>query len=228
MESAYKILVIEDETSISKFIKINLEREGFKVLPAYNGEDGLIMFRENCPDAVILDLMLPGIDGFEVCSKIRELDSDVIIIILTAKGQDMDKIMGLELGADDYMVKPFNPQELTARIRAHFRRYSQDDGTSKTGFSINELQHKIYKNNENLKLSPIEYDLLILLIKHPNKTYSRHELLDSVWGVSYIGDLKTVDVHICRIRDKIEEDSANPRYIETVWGYGYRWQGNES
>jgi len=220
-----KILVIEDERSINRFIKINLEREGFPVISAFNGEEGISMFRDYKPDAVILDLMLPGIDGFDVCTRIRELDKDAIIIMLTAKGQDMDKIMGLELGADDYMIKPFNPQELIARIRAHFRRYSKTEKTEGAGFSINEMHHRIYKEGMVLKLSPKEYELLALLIKQPNKTFSRHELMDNLWGKDYIGDLKTVDVHICRLREKIEEDSTNPYYIETVWGYGYRWQG---
>lgn len=222
-----KILVIEDEKSINRFIRINLEREGFKVACAFSGEEGLEMTRQFKPDVMVLDLMLPGIDGFEVCTRTRELNPDVIIIILTAKGQDMDKIMGLELGADDYMIKPFNPQELAARIRAHLRRYSTNDETENAGFMINERQHKIYKNGEVLALSPKEYEIMSLLIKNPNRTFSRHELLDHVWGVDYIGDIKTVDVHICRLREKIEKDIPEECYIETVWGYGYKWQGNE-
>ena len=222
-----RILVIEDEKSINRFIRINLEREGFKVACAFSGEEGLEMTRQFKPDVMVLDLMLPGIDGFEVCTRTRELNPDVIIIILTAKGQDMDKIMGLELGADDYMIKPFNPQELAARIRAHLRRYSTNDETENAGFMINERQHKIYKNGEVLALSPKEYEIMSLLIKNPNRTFSRHELLDHVWGVDYIGDIKTVDVHICRLREKIEKDIPEECYIETVWGYGYKWQGNE-
>ena len=222
-----KILVIEDEKSINRFIRINLEREGFKVACAFSGEEGLEMTRQFKPDVMVLDLMLPGIDGFEVCTRTRELNPEVIIIILTAKGQDMDKIMGLELGADDYMIKPFNPQELAARIRAHLRRYSTNDETENAGFMINERQHKIYKNGEVLALSPKEYEIMSLLIKNPNRTFSRHELLDHVWGVDYIGDIKTVDVHICRLREKIEKDIPKECYIETVWGYGYKWQGNE-
>ena len=223
-----KILIIEDEKSINRFIRINLEREGFKVACAFSGEEGLEMTRQFKPEVLVLDIMLPGIDGFEVCTRIRKLNPDVIIIMLTAKGQDMDKIMGLELGADDYMIKPFNPQELTARIRAHLRRYSTNIDTGNAGFMINERQHKIYKNGEVLNLSPKEYEIMSLLIKNPDKTFSRHELLDHVWGVDYIGDIKTVDVHICRLREKIAGDASEERYIETIWGYGYKWQGNDS
>jgi len=223
-----KILVIEDEKSINRFIRINLEREGFKVACTFSGEEGLEITRQFKPDVLVLDIMLPGIDGFEVCTRIRELNPDVIIIMLTAKGQDMDKIMGLELGADDYMIKPFNPQELTARIRAHLRRYSIDEDAENAGFMINEKQHKIYKNSNALNLSPKEYEIMSLLIKNSNKTFSRHELLDHVWGVDYIGDIKTVDVHICRLREKIEGVAADECYIETVWGYGYKWRGSET
>ena len=222
-----KILVIEDEKSINRFIRINLEREGFKVLSAFTGEEGLEMNREFHPDIIILDLMLPGINGFDVCTRVRELNPDTIIIILTAKGQDMDKIMGLELGADDYMIKPFNPQELIARIRAHLRRYSVDTRIENSGFTLNEQHHKILKNGKNLNLSPKEYEIMVLFMKHPEKTFSRHEVLDHIWGVDYVGDVKTVDVHICRLREKLENGSPEGCCIETVWGYGYRWQGSD-
>lgn len=220
-----KILIIEDEKSINRFIKINLEREGFRVACAFTGEEGLEMVHGFKPDVLILDLMLPGIDGFEVCTKVRKLNPDIIIIMLTAKGQDMDKIMGLELGADDYMIKPFNPQELIARIRAHLRRYSVTPNIEIGGFSLNEKSHKILKNGNDLNLSPKEYEIMSLLMRNPEKTFTRHNLLDHVWGTDYIGDVKTVDVHICRLREKIENESTGDSYIETVWGYGYKWLG---
>ena len=220
-----KILIIEDEKSINRFIRINLERERFRVACAFTGEEGLELTREFKPDVLVLDLMLPGIDGFEVCTKVRELYPDIIIIMLTAKGQDMDKIMGLELGADDYMIKPFNPQELVARIRAHLRRYSATAIIESFGFSLNDKSHKILKNGQDLNLSPKEYEIMSLLMKNPEKTFTRHDLLDRVWGTDYIGDIKTVDVHICRLREKIENESTGECYIETVWGYGYKWLG---
>lgn len=221
----YRVLVVEDEQSISRFVKINLERNEFDVMIADNGEDGIAMYKSNLPDAVVLDIMLPGISGLDVCNAIRELDKAVTIIMLTAKGQDMDKIMGLELGADDYMVKPFNPLELVARLRANLRKSAKPATTESCGFRLNKNHHKIYKGDMPMAFSPKEYELMRLFLENPLKTFSRNELLDFVWGNDYVGDYKTVDVHVRRLRAKIEEDAKSPCYIETVWGYGYRWRG---
>lgn len=229
-----RVLIIEDEKSISKFIRINLERAGFKVYAAYTGEDGLSLYKEVKPDVIIQDIMLPGMTGLEVCEEIREENPSVIIIMLTAKGQDMDKIMGLELGADDYMVKPFNPLELVARIRAQLRKndlmvdQQAANVNAQSGIIHNKKHKKIYKDGEPIQLSPREYDLLALFLETPYQTFNRNELLDAVWGRDYYGDVKTVDVHIRRIRAKVETDASNPEYIETVWGRGYRYNGDVS
>ncbi len=223
-----RILVVEDESSIRKFITINLERNGYEVMEADTGEKALEMVREDKPSIMVLDVMLPGIDGFEVCSRVREDYPGMVIIMLTARAQDVDKITGLELGADDYMVKPFNPRELTARIKTILRRA---DGKLETANLIphrNLLMdlnsQKFFKNNKEIELTPTEFSVLKLLICSPGKALSRNELLNSVWGRNYFGDLKTLDVYIRRLREKIEDIPSEPQFIETVWGYGYRWQ----
>lgn len=224
-----KILIVEDEASIRKFININLSINGFAVIEAESGENALDMIDEYNPSIVVLDIMLPGIDGFEVCQRIRETRPDIIIIMLTARGQDMDKIMGLGLGADDYMVKPFNPLELVARIKAILRR-SEKSGiqqSSKIKFGNLELDNKaqkFYKNGSEIDLTPTEFSIVKAFMYSPGKAFSRDELLNTIWGQNYFGDVKTVDVHIRRLREKIEDNPSSPRYIETVWGFGYRWQ----
>lgn len=222
-----KVLVVEDEVSIRKFVKINLERNNFIVYEAETGEKALDIFDKTIPDVIVLDIMLPGIDGFEVLRRVREKNNEVIVIMLTAKSQDMDKIMGLELGADDYMVKPFNPLELVARINTIFRRIKMNENKSElTGGDIRvELNSmKVFKGDEEISLTPKELEILIFFLKNKGKVLSRNEILDYVWGKNYFGEVKTVDVHIRRLREKIEDDSSNPQYIETVWGYGYRWR----
>ncbi|CDF57608.1 response regulator transcription factor [Thermobrachium celere] len=222
-----KVLVVEDEVSIRKFVKINLERNNFIVYEAETGEKALDIFDKTIPDVIVLDIMLPGIDGFEVLRRVREKNNEVIVIMLTAKSQDMDKIMGLELGADDYMVKPFNPLELVARINTIFRRIKKNENKSElTGGDIRvELNSmKVFKGDEEISLTPKELEILIFFLKNKGKVLSRNEILDYVWGKNYFGEVKTVDVHIRRLREKIEDDSSNPQYIETVWGYGYRWR----
>lgn len=224
-----RILIVEDEASIRKFININLSINGFAVIEAESGERALDMIDEYNPSIVVLDIMLPGIDGFEVCQRIRETRPDIIIIMLTARGQDMDKIMGLGLGADDYMVKPFNPLELVARIKAILRR-SEKSGikqSSKIKFGNLELDNKgqkFYKNGREVDLTPTEFSIVKAFMYSPGKAFSRDELLNTIWGQNYFGDIKTVDVHIRRLREKIEDNPSSPRYIETVWGFGYRWQ----
>lgn len=228
-EEIIKILVIEDENSIRKFITINLERNGFKVFEAESGERALEMIDVHKPEIVVLDIMLPGIDGFEVCRRVRQELPDIIIIMLTARDLDMDKITGLELGADDYMVKPFNPLELVARIKTIMRRSLNSRGNSKDSIPFKNLlldlkSQKFYKDSLEIDLTPTEFSLLKIFMKNSGKAISRNDLLNSVWGKNYFGDLKTLDVYIRRLREKIEDNPSDPSFIETVWGFGYRWQ----
>lgn len=227
-EDKVKVLVVEDEASIRKFIAINLERSGFDVLEADNGEKALEMAAAYKPAVMVLDVMLPGIDGFQVCTRLRVDMPELIIIILTARGQDIDKITGLELGADDYMVKPFNPRELTARIRTILRRAENTKTHDNTLLSYKNLlmdlnSQKFFKDNMEIELTPTEFSVLKMFMSNVGRALSRNELFNSVWGKNYFGDLKTLDVYIRRIREKIEENPSKPQYIETVWGYGYRW-----
>ncbi len=228
-DNKVKVLVVEDEASIRRFITLNLEMAGYEIGEAESGEAALDLITSFFPDVVVLDLMLPGIDGFEVCGHIRETAPDSLIIMLTAKGQDTDKIMGLELGADDYMVKPFNPFELIARIKAMLRRRNRFE-TGRTpayvcgGLHLDTAANKLLKDNVEVELTPTEYSLLKLFMENPGKALKRDELLDNVWGEDYFGDTKTLDVHIRRLREKIEDNPSEPHYIKTVWGSGYRWQ----
>lgn len=228
-EDRVKILVVEDEASIRKFISINLERSGFSVLEADNGEKALAMAAAYKPEVMVLDVMLPCIDGFQVCTRLRAELPELIIIMLTARGQDIDKITGLELGADDYMVKPFNPRELTARIRTILRRSERFRTADNTSLSYKNLlmdlnSQKFYKDENEIELTPTEFSLLKMFMSNIGRALSRNELFNSVWGKNYFGDLKTLDVYIRRIREKIEENPSKPEYIETVWGFGYRWR----
>lgn len=223
------VLVVEDERAIRKFIKINLEREKLLVYEAETGEIALDLAEKEAIDIVILDLMLPGIGGYEVCKSLRKKYPDLGIIMLTAKSQDMDKIMGLEYGADDYMTKPFNPKELILRIESLIRRMPEKDENSQeelvfNPFVIKNYSRTFYKDGVEINLTPTEYKLVELFIRNPGRAFSRDELLDLVWDYNFIGDTKIVDVNIRRLRSKIEEDSSNPKYIETVWGVGYRWK----
>lgn len=227
-EVKVKVLVVEDEASIRKFIAINLERSGFDVIEAETGEKGLELAAAHKPEVMVLDVMLPGIDGFQVCTRLRELMPGLIIIMLTARGQDIDKITGLELGADDYMVKPFNPRELTARIRTVLRRTERvrtpdDSPLCYKNLLMDLKSQKFFKDNVEIELTPTEFSVLKMFMSNIGRALSRNELFNSVWGRNYFGDLKTLDVYIRRIREKIEEDPSKPQYIETVWGYGYRW-----
>ena len=228
-----KILLVEDEESIRGFLKINLERNSFEVIEAETGEEGIEKALREKPEIIILDVMLPGIDGFQVCSRLRKEFPNVGIIMLTAKGQDMDKIMGLEFGADDYIIKPFNPLEVVLRVKAILRRIgiSEDESSNNKNklmggpFIIDLYSQKLLKNNKEIDLTPKEYMLMKLFIENPNKAFTRDELLNLIWGYNFFGDPKIIDVNIRRLRSKIEDDSSNPQYIETVWGIGYRWKG---
>ena len=224
-----KILLVEDEESIRGFLKINLQRNNFIVIEAGTGEEALDLANEEKPEIAILDVMLPGIDGFIVCSKLRKHFPKMGIIMLTAKGQDMDKIMGLEYGADDYIVKPFNPLEVVLRIKALHRRLGNENNENKEklelgGFIIDLYSQKVLKGNVEIDVTPKEYLLMKIFLENPNKAFSRDELLDLVWGRNYFGETKIIDVNIRRLRSKIEENPSKPDYIETVWGMGYRWK----
>jgi len=223
-----RILIVEDEESIRKFIKISLKREKFEVFEATSAEEGLRKILQETPEVVILDIMLPGMNGFELCEKLKKQNENIGIIILTARAQDMDKIMGLEFGADDYMVKPFNPLELIARINSLLRRMKykniqQTNFINSREFRIDLYSKKIFKNDIELDLTPKEFLLMKMFIQNPSKALSREELLNSIWGYEFIGDTKIVDVNIRRLRSKVENNPSEPQYIETVWGTGYRW-----
>jgi DNA-binding response OmpR family regulator len=223
-----RILVVEDDENIRRFVVINLERNGFEVMEASCGEHALQMAMIETPDLAVLDIMLPDIDGFEICKRLRMDLPDVAVILLTARGQDMDKVMGLELGADDYMVKPFNPLELVARIRAVLRRTAHvkhDENQLKSGpFELQIQSNTLYKRKMRIDLTPKEFQMMKVFLENQDKTLARDELLNLVWGNDFIGDPKTVDVHVRRLREKIEYTPSKPQFIETVWGYGYRWR----
>lgn len=225
-----KVLVVDDERLIVKGIKFSLVQDDYEVDCAYDGEEAVEMAKKKEYDIVLLDVMLPKLTGFEVCQMIREF-SDMPIIMLTAKGDDMDKILGLEYGADDYITKPFNILEVKARIKAIMRRSSKKTEVEekvkifeKNGLRINCDSRRVYVDNKEVKLTAKEYDLLELLAFHANKVYSRLNLLNIVWGYDYPGDVRTVDVHIRRLREKIETNPGDPEYIHTKWGVGYYFQ----
>ncbi|MBU9747000.1 response regulator transcription factor [Lachnospiraceae bacterium ASD3451] len=227
---AKKALVVDDEKLIVKGIRFSLEQDDMQVDCAYDGEEALKLARETEYDIVLLDIMLPKIDGLQVCQQIREF-SNMPIIMLTAKGEDMDKIMGLEYGADDYITKPFNILEVKARIKAIMRRMNQNTGAAaqKKVVEINDLKldcesRRVYIADKEINLTAKEFDVLELLVFNPNKVYSRENLLNIVWGYEYPGDVRTVDVHIRRLREKIESNPSEPKYVHTKWGVGYYFQ----
>lgn len=228
---AYKILVVDDEKLIVKGIKFSLEQEGMEVDAAYDGEEALRLAAENDYSLILLDVMLPKIDGLEACQRIREF-SNVPIIMVTAKGEDMDKIMGLEFGADDYITKPFNILELKARIKAILRRSVRTVSVNqpkKSTIKIRELElelesRRCFINNKEKNLTAKEFDMLELFMENPGKVYSRENLLNTIWGYDYPGDARAVDVHVRRLREKIEEVPSDPKYIHTKWGVGYYFQ----
>ncbi|MEI5909030.1 response regulator transcription factor [Bacillus spongiae] len=221
------VLIIEDEEPIRGFIEINLMRYGYGVLQAGSAEEGLKLLQKDhhSIDIVLLDVMLPGMDGFEACKKIREWNPSIGIIMLTAKVQEMDKVHGLMNGADDYISKPFSPNELIARIESLLRRMDvqKRQKNVQTPITMDEQKRLLFIKGKKVDLSPIEYELLSTIMRAKGGAISRNNLLDRVWGLHYAGDPKIVDVNIRRIRQKIEEDPSAPKYILTVWGYGYRW-----
>ena len=221
-----RVLVVDDEKLIVKGIRFSLEQDDMKVDCAYDGEEALKLARENTYDMILLDIMLPKLDGFEVCRQIREF-SDVPIIMLTAKGDDMDKILGLDYGADDYITKPFNIMEVKARIKAIFRRIGRKNASEDEKLLVHRdmkidcESRRVFIADREVNLTAKEFDLLELLAKNPNKVYSRENLLNMVWGYEYPGDARTVDVHIRRLREKIETHPSDPKYVYTKWGVGY-------
>ncbi|MGN0437127.1 MAG: response regulator transcription factor [Lachnospiraceae bacterium] len=222
-----KVLVVDDEKLIVKGIKFSLEQDDMIVTPAYDGEEALELARNNDFDMILLDIMLPGLSGFEVCQAIRDF-SDVPIIMLTAKGEDMDKILGLEYGADDYITKPFNILEVKARIKAIMRRNQKKTPAAIQPKKIVEGELMIELDSrevtiagEEINLTAKEFNILTLLLLHPNKVYTRDDLLKAVWGSDSLGDGRTVDVHVRRLREKVEENPGEPKYIQTKWGVGY-------
>lgn len=226
----YSILVVDDEIAIQELLKYNLEQEGYKVACAGDGEEALELLIKNRYDLVILDLMLPGISGFEVCRKMRTQSSlaGIPVIMLTAKGEEIDKVLGLELGADDYMTKPFGVRELLARIRVRLRRLyvNNEEDTLVRGDLVLDFNSYLVKvRDQEIEFTPKEFELLRLLASNPGKVYSRDELLEKIWGYEYPGDTRTVDVHIRHLRQKIEKDPSNPEYIETLRGLGYKFKG---
>ena len=227
-----KILVVDDEKPIVEILKINLQKDGYIVFEAYDGEDAVSKARTINPDLILLDVMLPKLDGFSVCRKIRETSS-VPIIMLTAREEEVDKVLGLELGADDYMTKPFSLRELMARIKANLRRTElplpDSDSPAEENleigcFTLDFNRYELYKNGQLINLTIREFDLIKYLASQPNKIFSRQKLLESVWDYEYYGDVRTVDVTVRRLREKIEDDPSDPKYIMTRRGVGYYFQ----
>lgn len=223
-----KILLVEDEDSIRKFVKINLERENYEVFEAASGEEGLEIARKEEPEIVVLDIMLPGIDGFEVCRVLRNEFPELGIIMLSAKSEDLDKIMGLQYGCDDYLTKPFNPTELSLRIKSLERRLEIDESNNENEilqgpFKLDTYSRKFYKEEKEIVLTPTEYKIIKIFMENPGKALKRDSILKMVWGDEIDMDSKIVDVNIRRLRSKVEQNPAKPNYIETVWGLGYRW-----
>ena len=223
-----RVLVVDDEKLIVKGIRFSLEEDGMEVDCAYDGEEALKLAKENAYDIILLDIMLPKHDGFEVCQQIREY-SDVPIVMLTAKGDDMDKILGLEYGADDYITKPFNILEVKARIKAIIRRTSPKPREAAKVIESGDLRldcegRRVYIAGREINLTAKEFDVLELLVSNPNKVYSREKLLKLIWGEDYPGDVRTVDVHIRRLREKVEKKPSDPQYVHTKWGVGYYYK----
>ena len=228
---AKRVLFVDDEKLIVKGIRFSLEQDGMEVDCAYDGEEALSYARDHVYDMILLDIMLPKLDGFEVCQQIREF-SDVPIVMLTAKGDDMDKILGLEYGADDYITKPFNILEVKARIKAIMRRTGRKEKDTKDtkmivkgDLKLDCESRRVFSKDREINLTAKEFDLLELLAHNPNKVYSREDLLNLVWGYEYPGDARTVDVHIRRLREKIEVNPSDPKYVYTKWGVGYYFRG---
>ncbi len=223
--------MVEDEPSIVTLLTYNLEQAGFQVLTAEDGNQGLKLALEEKPDFIILDIMLPGMDGIEICKKLRQEKVKTPILMLTARDDELDKVLGLELGADDYMTKPFSPRELVARIKAIMRRTNFENETEEDDvivigdLLINESRHVVQFKGNPLELTPKEFELLLFFAKHRGKVLSRDQLLNGVWDFEYNGDTRIVDVHVSHLREKIEDNPKKPKYIQTIRGFGYKMEG---
>lgn len=226
-----RILVVEDEPSIVTLLTYNLEQAGFQVLTAEDGNQGFHLALDEKPDFIILDIMLPGMDGIEICKKLRQEKVKTPILMLTARDDELDKVLGLEIGADDYMTKPFSPRELVARMKAIMRRINieneadEDDVIVIGDLLINKSRHIVQLNGKLLELTPKEFELLLFFAKHRGKVLSRDQLLNGVWDFEYDGDTRIVDVHVSHLREKIEDDPKKPQYIKTIRGFGYKLEG---
>ncbi|NLB91335.1 MAG: response regulator transcription factor [Clostridiales bacterium] len=230
MEQGSKILFIDDDPNILKLVQLYLEKEGYQVVTATRGDEGLATFKKSLPQLVLLDIMMPGMDGWQVCRAIRQ-ESNVPIIMLTAKDETFDKVLGLELGADDYVSKPFEPKELVARIKAVLRRSAlsvsaQEEGQSVSypGLKISLTQYEVHYADRLIEMPPKEIELLYFLASHPNMVFTREQLLEQVWDFNFFGDSRTVDVHIKRIREKLTDSEQYNWQIRTVWGVGYKFE----
>jgi len=225
------ILIVEDNKDLLNLLRINLNDQGYEIITAQDGLSGLDSYQNHSPDLIILDVMMPKMDGFDVCKAIRKENASVPILMLTAKAEEVDKVLGLEIGADDYMTKPFSIRELLARVKAIFRRMHVNTLTDETENKVLEFddlildtsKRKVTLSCNTIELTSKEYDLLLLFFSNPGKAYSREDLLNTVWGYSYEGYSHTVNSHINRLRSKIEKDASDPHYIRTVWGVGYRF-----
>ena len=221
------VLVVDDDIHICELVRLYLEKDGFRVALAHDGRKAVDLFREITPDIVILDIMLPGIDGWQVCREIRRF-SQIPIIMLSARDETFNKVLGLELGADDYMVKPFEPNELSARIRAVLRRYERHEEPAEQlvfpGLSVSKANYTVVLNGTELEVPPKELELLYFLASNPNKVFTREQLLENVWGFDFYGDTRTVDVHVKRLREKLEGQADAKWQIKTVWGVGYKFE----
>lgn len=226
MTRRHSILIVEDESGLARSIRAYLEEEGFATRIAPDGNSALKLFRSFNPDLVVLDIMLPELDGLEVLRRLRQ-DSNVYVLMLTARAEESDKVIGLSLGADDYLTKPFSPRELTARVKAILRRSRDNQPSAKLVFQrliIDQNARQVRKDDEELELTPIEFDMLAALARHPQRVLSREQLIEQVWGHDYYGDERVVDVHLGRLRKKIEDDPGNPELIVTVRAAGYRFE----
>lgn len=226
MNRKTSVLVVDDDVNICELIRLYLEKEGFEVLAVHNGKSAMDVFVDSAPNIVILDIMLPGMDGWQVCREIRKI-SNIPIIMLTAKGETFDKVLGLELGADDYIVKPFDPKELVARVKAVLRRYERTNFDVKEvvfpNLVINKSTYVVKLNGKEIDLPPKELELLYFLASNPNKVFTREQLLENVWGYDFYGDSRTVDVHIKRLREKLDQP-GQVWQLKTVWGVGYKFE----
>lgn len=222
-----KILIVEDEQSIQKLLEFTLQQANYTTILANDGEEGIEKVLDENPDLIILDLMLPKIDGIEICRMLRKQDIETPIIMLTAKGEEMDKLIGLEMGADDYMTKPFSPREVAARVKAVLRRTGERNRVEKKmvagELTVYPERLEVYLNDKALEFTPKEFELLVYFMRHPNRVLSRDQLLQAVWNYDFAGDTRIVDVHVSHLRDKIEENTRKPRYIKTMRGVGYKF-----